>query len=104
MKIEIEKVNNGYIVVLPKDEFNEAIYNEKIVVQDEDNNTKDDAVIEFQTFSELVDTLQEVFEIHNTKHNKIGYINGLCSEDKRWDIAATMEESLKNSKNDLGDA
>lgn len=103
MNIEIEKVSNGYIVVLPKNEFNEAIYDEKIVVQNEESETKDDTTIEFQTFSELVDTLQEVFGIENTKHNKIGYINGLCSEDKRWDIKRTMEESLKNPKNDLGD-
>lgn len=103
MKLEIEKVGNGYIVVLPKNEFNEAIYDKKIVVQNEENDTKDDSTIEFQTFSELVDTLQEVFGIENTKHNKIGYINGLCSEDKRWDIKRTMEESLRNPKNDLGD-
>ncbi len=60
-------------------------------------------LIAFQTFSELTNTLQEVFEIYNSKHNKIGYINGLCSEDKRWNIKRTMEESLKNPKNDLGD-
>ncbi|MDQ7060851.1 MAG: hypothetical protein Q9M43_06805 [Sulfurimonas sp.] len=103
MNIEIEKVSNGYIVVLAKNGFNEAIYDEKILVQNEESETQDDATIEFQTFSELVDTLQEVFGIENTKHNKIGYINGLCSEDKRWDIKRTMEESLKNPKNDLGD-
>jgi len=103
MNIEIEKVDNGYIVILPKNEFNEAIYDKKIVVQDEDTENKEESTIEFQTFSELVDTLQKVFGIENTKHNKIGYINGLCSEDKRWDLKRTMEESLENPKNDLGD-
>jgi len=103
MNIEIEKVENGYIIVLPKNEFNEVIYEKKIVVQEEDTESKEKSTIEFQTFSALVDTLQEVFGIENTKHNKIGYINGLCSEDKRWDIKRTMEESLENPKKDLGD-
>ena len=103
MNIEIEKVENGYIIILPKNEFNEAIYEKKIVVQEEDTESKEESTIEFQTFSALVDTLQEVFGIENTKHNKIGYINGLCSEDKRWEINEEMQESLKNPKNDLGD-
>ena len=103
MNIEIEKVENGYIIVLPKNEFNEVIYEKKIVVQEEDTESKEESTIEFQTFSSLVDTMQEVFGIENTKHNQIGYINGLCSENKRWDIKRTMEEYLENPKNDLGD-
>jgi hypothetical protein len=103
MKIEIEKVHNGYVVVLPKDEYNEVAVRRKFVVQDEVNDSKDESVIAFQTFSELVNTLQEVFEVYNSKHNIIGYINGLCSEEKRWDIGEVMKESLKNPKNDLGD-
>ena len=103
MNIEIEKVENGYIIVLPKNEFNEVIYDKKIVVQEEDTESKEESTIEFQTFSALVDTLQEVFGVYNTKHNNIGYINGLCSEDKRWEINEEMRESLKNPKNDLGD-
>ena len=102
MKIEIEKVNNGYIIIMPKQEYEEIDIRKKFVVQEKEDNPDED-VIEFQTFVELVDMLQDIFEIYNSKHNKIGLINGLCSEDKRWDIQQLMKESLKNPKNDLGD-
>jgi len=54
MKLEIEKVDNGYIVVLPKNEFNEVSYDKKIVIQEEESDTKDESTIVFQTFSALV--------------------------------------------------
>jgi len=31
IEIEIEKVENGYIIVLPKNEFNEVIYEKKLL-------------------------------------------------------------------------
>ncbi len=50
MNIEIEKVDNGYIVILPKNEFNEEIYDKKIVVQDEENDSKDDSTHRISNF------------------------------------------------------
>ncbi len=104
MRIEIEKVENGYIIILPKNQFDEVPIERKIVIQEKEENIYDDTNInEFQAFNNLVKHLQEIFFIHNSKHNKIGYITGLCSEYDRWDILQTMEESLKNPRSDTGD-
>lgn len=104
MKIEIEKVENGYIVVLPNNPFDEVVIERKIVIQEQEECTLDDTNInEFQAFHELVENLQEIFSIDNSKYNKIGYITGICSEYDRWDILQTMEESLKNPRSDTGD-
>lgn len=104
MKIEIEKVENGYIIVLPKDPFDEVPIERKIVIQEKEEDIDDDIDLnEFQAFDNLVKYLQEIFAIYNSKHNKIGYITGLCSEYDRWDILQTMEESLKNPRSDTGD-
>jgi len=104
LKIEIEKVENGYILVLPNNPYDEVVIERKIVIQKKEENTFDDTnVSEFQAFHELVETLQEIFFIENSKYNKIGYITGLCSEYDRWDILQSMKESLKNPRNDTGD-
>jgi hypothetical protein len=103
LKIEIEKVENGYIVVLPKNEYNEVSYEKKIVVQEKEDELNETNILEFQTFNDLVEQLQEIFYVDNSKHNEIGYITGLCSESERWVIHQTMKKSLKNPKNDLGD-
>jgi len=62
---------------------------------------------EYSTRADFIDSffaaLEELFGVSNTKHNEIGYINGLCSEDKRWEVIEIMEKSLSNPKNDLGD-
>ncbi|WP_368029920.1 hypothetical protein [Arcobacter sp. s6] len=47
--------------------------------------------------------MQEIFGLNNSKHNSVGYINDICSEDKRWDFQEQIKQSLKNPKNDLGD-
>jgi len=104
MKIEIEKVENGYIVVLPNNPFNEVVIERKIVIQEQEECTLDDTnESEFQAFNELVEHLQEIFSVENSKYNKIGYITGLCSEYDRWDILQAMTESLKNPRSDTGD-
>ncbi len=104
MKIEIEKVDNGYIVVLPKEFYDEEIIERKIVIQEKDAYPSDDTNMnEYQAFNHLVEHLQEIFFINNSKHNKIGYITGLSSEYDRWDILETMEVSLKNPRNATGD-
>ena len=41
-----------------------------------------------------VNTLQDIFGINNSKHNSIGYINGLCSEHLRLEIQEQMKNSL----------
>ena len=104
MKIEIEQVENGYIIVIPKDENNAEEIEKKIVIQEKEEYPLDiPNFSEFQAFNNLVEQLQEIFFINNSKHNKVGYITGLCSEYDRWDILQSMEESLKNPRNDMGD-
>lgn len=77
MKLEIEAVSNGYVITIPKNEF--------------------------EAFTELINHLADFFGVQNSKHNTIGYINGLCSEYERYDIIKVMEKSLKDPRNDLGD-
>ena len=105
MKIEIETACNGYIITMPP-EYEDSI-EKKIVVQDDDDDdsyaNSNELQADFKTFSNLVEQLQEIFGIHNSKHNAIGYINGLCSENIRCDTMDNMIESLKNPKNDTGD-
>jgi len=101
MKLEIESVSNGYIITIPESEYNEV--ERKFVVEEKDENLTDDSRNEFQAFSELIDHLADFFGVQNSKHNTIGYINGLCSEYKRYDIMEMMERSLEHPKNDLGD-
>ena len=103
MKIEIEKVDNGYIIVIPKNEYEGNDVQRKIVIQEKEDDHESTNILEFQAFNDLVEQLQEIFFISNSKHNEIGYITGLCSEYERWDIQKTMQKSLLNSKNDLGD-
>lgn len=101
MKLQIEKVYNGYIIT-SIDEVSE--FNKTLVIQEDIHDyTESNAEIELVAFSKLVDTLQDEFTIHNSKHNKIAFINGVCSCDKRWDIKEQMESSLKTPKNDYGD-
>ena len=102
MKIEIETAINGYIITIPPD--GEDGIERKIVIQEsEDSTSNNDSKIEFEAFSKLVGQLQDIFCIHNSKHNKIGYLQGLCSENERWKLYEQMEKSLENPKNDLGD-
>jgi len=103
LKIEIESVNNGYIIVMPKNEYEGTNVERKIVIQEKEDDLERTNILEFQAFNDLVQYLQEIFCISNSKHNEIGYITGLCSEYERWDIQETMQESLLNPKNDLGD-
>ncbi len=74
MKLEIESVSNGYVITVPKSEYDEI--ERKYVVEERDDSFAD---------------------------NKIGYVSGVCSEHMRWEILETMEKSLENPKNDLGD-
>ena len=101
MKLEIESVSNGYIITMPMSEYNEI--ERKFVVEEKDDDFTDDNRNEFQAFSDLIEHLADLFGVQNSKHNTIGYINGLCSEYKRYDIIEVMEKSLENPKNDLGD-
>ena len=101
MKLEIESVSNGYIITIPESEYSEV--ERKFVVEEKDDDVSDDKRNEFQAFSELIDHLADLFGVQNSKHNTIGYINGLCSEYERYDIMEVMEKSLEHPKNDLGD-
>jgi len=101
MKLEIESVSNGYIITVPKSEYDEI--ERKYVVEEKDDSFADDNIDEFKAFHELVSQLQDFFGVTNSKHRKIGYVSGVCSEHMRWEILETMEKSLENPKNDLGD-
>ena len=101
MKIEIETAINGYIITIPP-EYEDSI-EKKIVIQEFEYDHNDDKKEEFECFRDLVSNLQEIFGVNNSKHNTIGYINDICSEDKRWEFQQLMKQSLKNPKNDLGD-
>lgn len=102
MKVEIESVDNGYIITIPTSFDNEI--KKKIVIQEQDSENQNMLSNQsLEGFMKMVAQLQDVFEIHNSKHNTIGYINGLCSEHIRWDINDKMEKSLENQKKDIGD-
>jgi len=101
MKLEIESVNNGYIITIPADDDVEV--ERKFVVEEKEDSVRDDTRNEFQAFIDLTEVLAEYFGVYNTKHNSIGYIYGLCSEYERYEIMQVMEKSLENPKNDLGD-
>jgi hypothetical protein len=101
MKLEIESVSNGYVITVPVSEYSEV--ERKFVVEEREDILADDNIDEFKAFHKLILQLQDFFGVINSKHNKIGYINGVCSEDKRWEILESMEKSLENPKNDLGD-
>lgn len=101
MKIEIERVSNGYIVTIPP-EYEDS-FEKKIVIQERESDFDDDHKDRLACFSELVSTLQEVFGVYNSKHKKIGYINALCSEHLRWEFTQQMEATLENPKSDAGD-
>ena len=103
MKIEIEKVDNGYIIVIPKNEYEGNNLQRKIVIQEKEDELESTNILEFQAFNDLVEQLQGIFYVSNSKHNEIGYITGLCSEYERWDIQEAMQKSLLNPKNNLGD-
>lgn len=103
MKVEIEDVDNGYILTVAREEYEEIQTPRKFVIQELDEDDIDDEHTQFKSFSNLVEMLQDIFFISNSKHNKIGFVHGICSEDKRWEIQEIMKESLKNPKNDLGD-
>ncbi len=100
MKLEIESVGNGYIITIPESEYNEV--ERKFVIEEKDEDFTDDCRNEFQAFSDLIDHLADFFGIQNSKHNTIGYINGLCSEYERYEIMEVMGKSLENTKNNLG--
>ena len=103
MKIEIETACNGYIITIPA--VDDEDIEKKIVIENSKENEYylNDSKVKFESFTNLVDQLQEIFELYNSKHNTIGYVNGICSENIRWDINEKMRESLKNPKNDNGD-
>jgi len=101
MKLEIESVSNGYVITVPKSEYDEV--ERKFVVEERDDDLSDNNIDEFKAFHELVLQLEDFFGVTNSKHNKIGYVSGVCSEHMRWEILETMEKSLENPKNDLGD-
>lgn len=101
MKLQIESASNDYIITIPVSEYSEV--ERKYVIEEKEDDFADDNKDEFQAFSDLVSMLQELFGVINSKHNKVGFVQGLCSEDQRWDITEMMEKSLENPKNDLGD-
>ena len=103
MKIEIESVCNGYVITIPP--VDDENFEKKIVIQNNEDDEQDfnESKTEFETFSNLVEQLQEILGICNSKHNTIGYVNGLCSENLRWDIYEDMKKSLQNPKSDTGD-
>ena len=55
MKIEIEKVENGYIIVLPGNEYNDIAYEKKIVIQEKEDDLEETNILEFQAFNDLGD-------------------------------------------------
>ena len=101
MKIEIETATNGYIITIPP-EYEDSV-EKKIVIQELEYDHNDGKKEEFECFRNLVSNLQEIFGVNNSKHNTIGYINDICSENKRWEFKQQMKQSLENPKNDLGD-
>ena len=101
MKLDIESVNNGYIITIPAGE--ECEVERKFVIEEKDDEFKVENKNEFQAFVNLVDYLAEYFGVHNTKHNTVGYITGLCSEYERFNIMEVMEKSLENPRSDTGD-
>ena len=82
MKIQIESASNGYIITIPPED-DDGI-DRKIVIQE--NESEDESLEEFGVFDSLVSQLQDIFGVYNSKHNKIGYVSGLCSEHIRWEI------------------
>jgi UDP-glucose 4-epimerase len=62
-----------------------------------------EVVRDFIYIDDLVSNLHEIFGVNNSKHNTIGYINDICSEDMRWELQQQMKQSLENPKNDLSD-
>ncbi len=102
MKIELEKANNGYIITIPPTYTDEVV--RKYVVEEKEDDINDiDELNTYVAFANLVSTLQDIFEINNSKHNKVGFLCGICSEDKRWEFDNEMKKSLLNPKNDNGD-
>ncbi len=101
MKLEIESVSNGYVITVPKDDYNEV--EKKYVIEEKDDDYADNDLDAFQAFHELVLQLEDFFGVINSKHNTIGYVSGICSESIRWDTLEAMEKSLEDPKNDLGD-
>jgi len=97
LRVEIEKVENGYIIILPTNGYDEVPYQKKIVIQEKEDDREETNILEFKAFND------EILYVNNSKHNKIGYITGICSESERWNIHEMMKQSLKNPKNDLGD-
>ena len=61
MKLEIESVENGYIITVPKDEYTEM--ERKYAVEMIEDDFSDDNRDEFKAFSDLVSHLQELFGI-----------------------------------------
>jgi len=101
MKLEIEAVSNGYVITVPKGDYSEV--ERKYVIQEKEDCYTDNNLDSFQAFHELVLQLQDFFDVNNSKHNTVGYVSGVCSESIRWEILDTMEKSLEDPKNDLGD-
>jgi len=101
MKLEIEAVSNGYVITIPSSEYNEL--ERKFVVEEKEDDLAHNNKNEFMAFHQLVLQLEDFFGVNNSKHNKIGYVSGICSEYIRWELLETMEKSLNNPKNDLGD-
>lgn len=74
MKLQIESASNGYIITIPVSEYSEV--ERQYVIEEKEDDFADDNK----------DELQELFGVINSKHNKVGFVQGLCSEDQRWDI------------------
>jgi len=103
MKIEIEQAYNGYIVNIPPQDENEI--GKKFVVQESSMSDEifSDSLERFDAFEKLVNTLQDIFGVNNSKHNSVGYVQGLCSEHLRLELQDQMKKSLENPKNNNGD-
>jgi len=102
MKIEIEKANNGYIITIPPAYEDEI--EKKFVIEELEEDINDiENLNSYLAFNNLVLQLQDIFEVHNSKHHKVGFVSGVCSEDKRWKYQNKMKQSLLNPQDDNGD-
>lgn len=102
MKIEIENVSNGYIITIPADD-DSKIEQKLVIEQKVDDISSDENLDNFIAFNTLVENIQDILGVYNSKHHTVGFISGVCSEDKRWEFNEQIKESLNNPKNDLGD-
>ena len=93
--LALEKVSNGYIVTIPPEDSDSIEV--KVVVQE--NEGMEEKASEMSSFSSLVSFLQDYFGVYNSKHNQVGYVQGLCSERIRGRLVDIMEKSVVGKKN-----